>query len=146
MTSQEREALTLLPQEVEPPHPPPTSLSQQFWTGCSRGELLLQRCNACSEANFSPAEHCRTCLSRDLTWERSGGRGRLYSWTVVHRPVLPSFATPYAPAIVTLDEGYQMVTNIVDAVPDELTADMRVRVLFADVGNGLILPYFTPER
>jgi len=53
----------------------------------------------------------------ELRWTPSEGRGEVYSWTVVHRPVSPEFEPPYAPAIITLDEGYQMLTNIVGLAP-----------------------------
>jgi len=62
-------------------------------------------------------------------------------WT---RPATPAFATPYAPAIVTLAEGYQMVTNIINAVPSQLRLDLPVRVTFVGVTADLVLPYFEP--
>jgi hypothetical protein len=68
----------------------------------------------------------------------------LYSWTVVSRPATPAFATPYAPAIVTLDEGYQMVTNVINTTARQLRVDLPVRVAFVEVGGGLVLPYFEP--
>jgi hypothetical protein len=62
----------------------------------------------------------------------------------VHRPVTPVFVTPYAPAIVALDEGYEMVTNIINAKPSQLRAGLPVRVAFFDVDGGMVLPYFEP--
>jgi uncharacterized protein len=97
-------------------------------------------------ANFPPTEHCRQCLSTELQWAKSAGRGEIYSWTVVYRPVTPEFEPPYAPAIITLDEGYQMLTNIVGVAPEELAIGMRVRVLFHAVGPDVTLPYFTREK
>jgi hypothetical protein len=81
-----------------------------------------------------------------LRWEQSGGVGEIYSWTVVHRPVTADFQPPYAPAIVTLDEGYQMLTNLVGVAPDELAIGMRVRVEFHAVDGGVTLPYFTGQK
>lgn len=134
----------LQPQAAELPHATPTSLTAVFWDACRRSELLFQRCGRCGAAGFPPAEFCRRCQAREHRWERSSGHGILYSWTVVHRPVTPAFATPYAPAIVTLDEGHQMVTNIINARPSELRADLLVTVTFVDVSDGLVLPYFRP--
>lgn len=96
-------------------------------------------------ANFPPTEHCRECLSADLAWTISAGAGEIYSWTVVYRPATPELGAPYAPAIVTLDEGYQLLTNIVGAAAGDLAIGMRVRVEFHAVGNDLVLPYFTPS-
>lgn len=121
-------------------------LSVPFWDGCRSGELRYQQCEACGLANFPPTEHCRQCISPQLNWAISGGAGEIYSWTVVHRPVTAEFESPYAPAIVTLDEGYQMLTNIVGVAPDALAVGMRVRVQFHAVGAldfAVTLPYFT---
>jgi uncharacterized protein len=123
-----------------------TALSRPFWQGCRSDELRYQRCAACGVANFPPTEHCRQCLSGDLRWTRSDGVGEIYSWTVVHRPVTAEFEPPYAPAIVTLDEGYQMLTNVVGVAPEELAIGMRVRVQFHAVGAELTLPYFTAQK
>ena len=118
-------------------------LSVPFWQGCRARELRYQRCAACGLANFPPTEHCRQCLSAELRWPQSDGVGEIYSWTVVHRPVTAEFEPPYAPAIVTLDEGYQMLTNIVGVAPADLAIGMPVQVQFHDVGDDVTLPYFT---
>ncbi|WP_068176875.1 OB-fold domain-containing protein [Mycobacterium sp. UM_CSW] len=132
----------LRPQTGPVPHAG-SELSVPFWQGCGAGELRYQRCEACGLSNFPPTEHCRQCLSAELRWECSGGLGEIYSWTVVHRPVTAEFEPPYAPAIVTLDEGYQMLTNVVGVDPGDLAIGMRVRVQFHAVGADVTLPYFT---
>ncbi|OBG96982.1 hypothetical protein A5697_19345, partial [Mycobacterium sp. E3251] len=132
----------LRPQTGPVPHAS-SHLSAPFWEGCGSGELRYQRCEACGLANFPPTEHCRQCLSAPVRWERSAGLGEIYSWTVVHRPVTAEFEPPYAPAIVTLDEGYQMLTNVVGIAPEELRIGMRVQVQFHAVGPDVTLPYFT---
>jgi uncharacterized OB-fold protein len=135
----------LPPQAADLPNATPSQLTAVFWDACRRSELLFQRCGRCEGVNFPPTEFCRQCQAREHQWERSSGHGTLYSWTVVHRPVTPAFATPYAPAIVTLDEGYQMVTNIINVSPSELRAGLPVMVTFVAVNEGLVLPYFQPE-
>jgi uncharacterized OB-fold protein len=144
----------LHPQTGDLPHADPSPVTAPFWEAGARGELLFQRCEACGTPAFPPTTHCRECLSDQLSWERSEGRGSLYSWTIVHRPVTPAFTAPYAPAIVTLAEGYQMVTNIVGTTSDQLRLDLPVRVAFHPVGGDLYsyrpsggdlyLPYFEP--
>lgn len=133
---------TLQPQTGPLPHAS-GHLSVPFWQGCQSRELRYQRCDACGLANFPPTEHCRQCLSAELHWANSAGTGEIYSWTVVYRPVTPEFEPPYAPAIVTLDEGYQMLTNIVGVAPHDLAVGMRVQVQFHVVGPEVTLPYFT---
>ncbi|BBZ46520.1 Zn-ribbon domain-containing OB-fold protein [Mycobacterium parmense] len=134
----------LKPQSGSVPHAV-GPVSMPFWQGCRSGELRYQRCAACGLANFPPAENCRECLSDELRWQRSGGAGEIYSWTVVHRPVTAEFESPYAPAIITLDEGYQMLTNVVGVAPEDLRIGMRVRVQFHAVGTDVTLPYFTGQ-
>jgi len=135
----------LLPQTGPVPHAS-SQLSRPFWQGCQSGELRYQRCAACGLANFPPTENCRQCLSAELAWKQSSGRGEIYSWTVVHRPVTAEFEPPYAPAIVTLDEGYQMLTNVVGVSPDDLAIGMRVHVQFHAVGGEVTLPYFAGQK
>ncbi|MEB4211236.1 Zn-ribbon domain-containing OB-fold protein [Mycobacterium sp. 94-17] len=132
----------LRPQTGPVPHAS-SDVSGNFWEGCRSHELRYQHCGACGSANFPPTEHCRQCLSDDLRWRRGSGRGEIYSWTVVYRPVTPEFVPPYAPAIVTLDEGYQMLTNVVGVAPEDLGVGMRVRVEFHATETDVTLPYFT---
>jgi uncharacterized OB-fold protein len=74
------------------------------------------------------------------------GRGSLYSWTVVWRPQSDRFRVPYAPAIVELTEGYQMLSNIVNCQVEDLHLDMPVEVLFTPLTPGTVIPYFQPAR
>jgi uncharacterized OB-fold protein len=136
---------SLRPQAGPVPHAS-SQLSLPFWQGCQSRELRYQRCATCGHSNFPPTEHCRQCLSAELRWKQSGGLGEIYSWTVVHRPVTAEFQPPYAPAIVTLDEGYQMLTNVVGVAPDDLAIGMRVQVQFHAVGGDVTLPYFTGQK
>jgi uncharacterized protein len=116
----------------------------EFWAGCAARELRFIRCGACNRPDFPPAGHCRECLSTDLRWEVSAGLGVLYSWTVVWRAPTPDLRTPYAPAIVDLDEGYRMLTNLVGIDSEAITPAMRVQVAFTAVGGGHELPCFRP--
>ncbi len=123
------------------PHGPD---SAPFWEGAAAGELRFVRCAACGQPDFPAAPHCRSCLQNALEWQVSKGHGSLYSYTIVWRPVTPDFTTPYAPAVVELDEGYSMMTNLVGLDTDEIRIDMRVAVQFEALAGGLTLPYFRP--
>lgn len=133
----------LAPQTGEVPLPPVTAVSAPFWDACADHRLLFQRCGACGAAVFNPASVCRACRSADLRWERSAGRGHLYSWTVAWRPQTPAFTVPYAPVIVDLDEGYQMLSNVVGCDVADLRVGLPVEVCFHPV-PGRTLPYFRP--
>ena len=132
------------PQPNTIPMPRPTVFSQPFWDACKRGELTFQRCNACGGIVFIPQAACTHCLSPDLRWERSAGKGAVYSWTVVWRPQTPAFEIPYAIAIIDVDEGYQMMTNIIDVDPSTLEVGQRVEVSFHKMNDEITMPYFRP--
>jgi uncharacterized OB-fold protein len=118
-------------------------LSAPFWDGCTQRRLLFQRCADCAAAVFNPAPICSRCHSRALAWEQSCGLGSIYSWTVAHRPLSPKFTDVYAPVIVDLDEGYQMVSNVIGCDVADLAVGMPVQVEFHTVGD-VALPYFRP--
>lgn len=135
----------LRPQVAGIPVPRPGPLSGPYWEGTRAHELRYQRCGDCGAANFGPGVRCSTCRSPALVWASAAGLGRLYSWTVVWRPQTPAFDVPYAPAIVRLDEGYDMVSAIVGCAPSMLVPDLRVRVEFHRVDDVITLPFFAPE-
>lgn len=137
--------MTLLEPRIEgTPVPNPSQISLPYWEGTRSGELRYQRCSDCGSANFGPGLACRQCRSRHLTWEVSSGEGSLYSWTVVWRPQTPAFEVPYAPAIVRLDEGYDMISAVVGCDPGELHENMRLAVVFHALTDEVTLPFFRP--
>lgn len=130
-----------LPRAMDP------NLSQPFWDGAKRHELLIPRCRSCSQHFWYPRQACPNCLTEDWEWAQASGKGRLYSFTVVRQPQNPAFQedVPYPYAIVQLDEGVRMISNVVDVeVPDGLEVDMRLEVTFDDVTDEWTLPKFRP--
>jgi hypothetical protein len=115
-----------------------------YWDGCMAGELRYQQCDECRSVNMKPARACAVCGGRELAWQRSEGRGRLYSWTVVWRPQHPSFQVPYAPAIVELDEGFWLMTAVIGCDHEDLRAELPVAVEFHPANDDVVLPYFRP--
>lgn len=137
--------MTILePRITGTPVPNPSAVSLPYWEGTRVAELRFQRCRACGAANFGPGLICSTCQGRELSWEVSAGLGSLYSWTVVWRPQTPAFEVPYAPAIVTLDEGYRMITAVVGCEPADLAEGMRLAVEFHALTDEVSLPFFGP--
>jgi uncharacterized OB-fold protein len=131
----------LRPQGDGIPLPQPGRLSAPYWEACARGELVYMRCRDCATAPRRPSPVCPACGHGDLAWEPSSGRGRLYSWTVVWRPQHPAFRTPYAPAVVGLEEGWWLMTSVIGCRPDELRDGMDVSIEFHPAGGGFHLPY-----
>lgn len=116
-----------------------------FWAGTARGELLLQHCQDCASAIWYPRFLCPHCHSTRLETVEATGRGTLYSFTLTTRGILDyKDCGPYVLALVELDEGPKMMTNIVDADPSQLAIGRRVEVVFHDTGEGTALPRFRP--
>ncbi len=132
--------------EYRKPLPRPIQTTRPFWEGAKAHELRLQRCRACGEHIFYPRVLCPHCLSEDLEWVRASGRGRVYTYTVVRRPAHPAFKddVPYVLAIVELEEGPRLTTNIVGVPPEEVHIGMPVEVVFEDVTDEVSLPKFRP--
>lgn len=138
--------MTLLePQRGAIPVPVPSLFSRPYWEGCAAGELRFQRCEDCGGITHTPAMVCAHCASRRLVWEASAGTGSVYSWTTVWRPQTPEFVVPYVAIIVDMDEGWQMLSNLIGCEHDAVEVGMRVAVEFHPIGDGEItLPYFRP--
>jgi uncharacterized OB-fold protein len=98
----------------------------------------------CGENFFTPRLACPNCLSETWKWVESSGSGRIYSFTVCHRPPVPGFAVPYVLAIVELDEGWSMLTNLVECEPADLGIGQPVEVTSLPLTDGLTLPVFRP--
>ena len=125
--------------------PKPTPETQEFWEGTRQGELRLQRCQACQHTYFPPRPFCASCGSRAVESFAASGKATLYSYVIHHRPV-PGFKPPYSIAVVTLEEGVRMMTNIVGCpqTPEALQLDMPLEVTFEMLDDEITLPLFRP--
>ncbi|WP_398477040.1 Zn-ribbon domain-containing OB-fold protein [Tardiphaga sp.] len=128
--------------------PKPTPETQHYWDGAKAGELRLQRCDDCSHVYFPPRPFCSKCASRNVSVFKASGKGFLYSYVINHRPAAPGFTPPYAIAVVELDEGPRLMSNIIDCAqtPEALELDMKLEVAFQKVDDTLTLPVFRPAK
>ncbi len=129
------------------PVPVPTRETRPYWEGCRRGELMIQRCAACGQFQFFPRLYCSRCMSERVAWVTSAGRAEVLSFTIVRRPVSPAFAAevPYVVALVRLDEGPTMMTNIVGCAPERVAIGMPVEVVFERWTEAISIPKFRPQ-
>ena len=129
--------------------PMPNIESQFYWDKVQAGELWIQRCNDCQKAYFYPRFFCPRCLGTNVEWIKASGRGKLHTYMINHRPP-PAFAgeAPYAIAIVELEEGVRMMSNIhgIEITPENLVLDMPLRVVFEELnpGRDWKVPYWVP--
>jgi uncharacterized OB-fold protein len=127
--------------------PKPTPETVHFWEGTRTGELRLQRCRDCRHTYFPPRPFCPTCHSDAIDVVASSGKAKLYSYVISHRPA-PGFKPPYAIAVVELEEGPRMMTNIIDCpqTPAALQVDMPLTVAFEKIDDEITLALFRPAK
>jgi uncharacterized OB-fold protein len=131
--------------ELRIPLPRPTPVSRPFWEGARRGELLVQKCQDCGNLVHIPHVACTRCLSPNLEWVQSSGKGTVYSYTIVWRPQMPAFKVPYAVGIIELEEGWHMLSNIIDCPVEDVKVGMPVEVVFQKESEEITLPRFRPR-
>ena len=98
------------------PLPEPTPLSQPYWDALRQGRLTFQRCRKCGHAWLPPRAECPECLAAEWDWTQASGQGRVISWVIYHHAYHDAFKDrlPYNVALVELDEGPRVITNIVN--------------------------------
>ena len=130
------------------PLPTPGPETRRYWDGCKNHELWLPCCRACQSFYWYPRDFCPTCFAWDIEWRQASGRGKIYTFAIQHRAWHPAWAdeVPYVTALVELEEGPRLFTNIVGIDPDPkiLRCDMPVEVVFDDVSEEISLPKFRP--
>ncbi|MBI4234618.1 MAG: OB-fold domain-containing protein [Chloroflexi bacterium] len=132
-------------QQYQKPIPDITVDNQAFWEGCKRHEVLVQRCSDCGY-NRIGSPICPQCSSLKHQWVKASGRGMLYSWIVVYQRYHPAFTAdlPYNVAIVELQEGPRLWSNVVGVNSEELRNGMPLQVVFDDVTPEVTLAKFKP--
>jgi uncharacterized OB-fold protein len=118
--------------------------SAPYWEGARADRLLIRRCRGCGALHFMPRHLCPHCWSDDLEWVEASGRGTVHSFTVIRRAPMESFVerVPYVVALVDLEEGPRMMSNIVGDDALETRIGDSVRVCFEDRGGGAKIPQF----
>ncbi len=120
-----------------------------YWEATREGRLVIKECHTCGRAYFYPRSHCPRCWSNDTSWRESSGKGTVYTFTVVYQNDLPPFRDrlPYVVAVVELEEGVRMTSNIEGIAPEDVRCGMAVQVAFREEARGdevVALPVFRP--
>lgn len=126
--------------------PTPDDETRPFWDAAAEGRLLLKRCASCRRAHFYPRPFCPYCWNGEVEWEQASGRATLYTYSVVHVNDLPPFGerVPYVAAIVDLEEGPRLMTNVVEAGHDDLRIGMPLMATFESISEDFTIPVFRP--
>jgi len=127
------------------PVPQITQLTRPYWDGAAAGELRVQRCAKCSGRSLYARPWCPFCWAPELTWEKVSGRGDVIACTIVTQAPYESYARDgrYAIAIIKLEEGPQMMANIVNCPLEKVKVGMKVGVVFEKRGD-ITVPQFAP--
>lgn len=138
-----------------PTSPPPVPLpaitdeNRAFFEGCKKHEFLIQKCSSCGTWIWLPRTMCPYCNSFDLAYQKASGKGKVFSWTVIHPPTLPAFQSkiPFPVVLLELEEGVHMVSRVLDCKAEELQFGMPVELAgFEDVGEDVAFPMFKRAR
>lgn len=131
------------PSRFEPPESP---AGAPFWAATRDRRLVLPWCTTCELPHWYPRERCPRCLGGVIDWREASGLGTVHAVSVMPKPALPVLAerVPYAVALVELDEGVRMMTNIVTDEPFGVTVGDRVQVGWESLSDGRHLPVFHP--
>ena len=128
---------------TEKPVPAITRDSEEFWNFATDHKLMLRSCNDCGTLMYYPRVVCTNCLSQNLGWREARGGGIVHAKTIVYRAPNEAFRAevPYVVAIVELDEGPRLMTNILGSEPAAVETGMRVELIFEERGD-IALPQF----
>ncbi len=126
------------------PLPAMTADTEAYWRAAKEGRLVVQQCRSCGKTQFYPRFFCISCLSEEIGWVDTSGRGRIYTFTICRIPGNPAMKdrTPYAVAVIDLEEGVRMLTEIVDSGLEHIAVGAEVEVVFESVGPDIVLPQF----
>ena len=125
------------------PQPQPDVLTAPFWKACQRRVLEVSACRDCGHLFLPPGPCCPQCWGTRLTSQEVSGRGRVFSFVIYRRTYHRAMPAPYVVALVELDEGPRLISNIVGCAPEEVAIDMPVEVRFEQAGD-FTLPHFAP--
>ena len=135
--------------DLERPLPQPmTPEARPYWDGLKQGKLMLPKCGDCGHTFFYPRVVCPRCHSRAITWIQATGKGRLHSFGIAHQSFNRAFKVkpPFVLAMIELEEGPHMVSNLVNVAPDpqHVKCDMPVEVVFEKLTDDVTIPLFQP--
>ena len=127
----------------KPPLPRPDALTAPFWEACRRRALEVSACGDCGHRFLPPGPCCPRCWCTRLAPQEVCGRGRVFSFVVYRRTYHPAIPAPYVVALVELEEGPRLISNIVGCAPEEVAVGMPLEVRFEEAGE-FMLPRFAP--
>ena len=126
--------------------PGPRPETATWWDSCREHKLMIQHCLKCGAFQFYPRIICSSCTSGQIEWVQSAGQGKVVTFTICRVPVAEAYAAdvPYVVALIQLQEGPTMMSNIVNCDPDSVFSGMEVEVVFEIWNDEITMPQFQP--
>jgi uncharacterized protein len=126
------------------PLPQPSIETEPFWAAAQERRLVMPRCDHCSAFRFPPTVACLTCEREGYTWVDVSGRGKVFTFVIYRRAFRAAFKDklPYVLAVIELEEGPRIPSNVVGMPVEEVECEMPVRVVFEEVRDGFLIPKF----
>jgi uncharacterized OB-fold protein len=130
------------------PQPLADAITLPFWQAAAEHRLVVQRCAGCGHMRLPPAPLCPECRSTDADWKQLSGRGEVYTYTIVHRPIAAGQPLPTIIAVIALEDagGVRLMSNLVGAAPEEVAIGLPVELVWEDMSAELAIPRFRPAR
>jgi uncharacterized OB-fold protein len=128
------------------PSPLADAITLPWWQAAAEHRLVVQRCSSCQHTRHPPAPVCPECRSPDSDWKELSGRGEVYTYTLVHRPIAAGQELPYVIAVISLEDagGVRIISNLVGVEPEQVEIGMPVEVVWEDMSEDLAIPRFRP--
>ncbi|HWD55648.1 MAG TPA: Zn-ribbon domain-containing OB-fold protein [Acidimicrobiales bacterium] len=130
---------------VSRPAPVVTEDNHWFWDAARDGKIAAQRCSGCGRFRHPPRPMCPWCRSLEFEITDLSGRGEVYSYSILHHPQNPAFDYPVIAALIDLEEGVRVLSNLVDVEPEDVTIGMLVEVDFRPTLRDGRVPVFRPK-
>jgi uncharacterized OB-fold protein len=129
------------------PQPMADAISLPWWQAAAEHRLVVQRCTGCGRTRLPPAPVCPACRGFDSDWKEVSGRGEVYTYTIVHRPMAAEQKLPFVIAVIALEDagGVRMMSNLVDVDPSRVAIGLPVELVWEDMSAELAVPRFRPR-
>src|SRR5262245_6942407 len=130
------------------PQPLADAITLPFWQAAAEHRLVVQRCTRCERMRLPPAPLCPVCRGTDADWKQVSGRGEVYTYTIVHRPIAAGQPLPTIIAVIALEGagGVRLMSNLVGVKPEQVAIGMPVELVWEDMSTELAIPRFRPAR
>jgi uncharacterized OB-fold protein len=128
------------------PAPLASATTLPWWEAAAEHRLVVQRCTSCEHTRHPPAPICPECRSGESDWKEVSGRGEVYTFTIVHRPIAAGQELPYLVAVIALEGsgGLRIISNLVGVDPGEVAIGLPVEVVWEEMSVDLAIPRFRP--